>query len=364
MNKLSIYIHLPFCVRKCNYCAFYSLPAIGEETKNAYLTALKKQAETFAPYEQRSVTSVYFGGGTPSLFGAERICELLAFLRTQYRIADGAEITVEVNPGTADAKDLRLLHDAGVNRLSIGMQSSSDTELAMLGRIHGFADVQTCVQNARDAGFDNVSLDLLFALPDQSAETFETSLHDAFAMRPEHLSVYSLQVEDGTPFCERRTELNLPTEEQEETQYDLLCALAREHGYEHYEISSFAREGHYSRHNLHYWQRGEYLGFGAAAHSHWGGKRFANAPDLHAFIEDPTGFDAYKKAERIDETEMVEEDIFLGLRTSFGIPAHLVSAEKVARMVSLGLMGTQGGNVFLTERGFRVSNAVIGQLLV
>lgn len=364
MNNLSIYIHLPFCVQKCNYCAFYSLPAAGEETKNEYLKALMEQAGTFAPYETRTVTSVYFGGGTPSLFGARRLCELLGFLRTQYRVETDAEITVEVNPGTVGKQDLQTLHDAGFNRLSIGMQSSSDTELAMLGRIHSFADVQTCVQNARGAGFDNISLDLLFGLPDQTLQGFETSMRDAFALRPEHLSVYSLQVEDGTPFCDKRATLNLPSETQEETQYDLLCTLAREQGYEHYEISSFAKDGHYSRHNLHYWKRGEYLGFGAAAHSHWGGKRFANAPDLHAFISDPTSFDAYKKAERIDETEMLEEDILLGLRTSFGIPAHMVDAQKVAHMVSLGLMQTRDGNVFLTERGWRVSNAVIGQLLV
>ncbi len=364
MNKLSIYIHLPFCVQKCNYCAFYSLPAVDGETKNEYLHALKEQAKLFAGYEQRAVSSVYFGGGTPSLFGAERLTDLLNFLRTQYMIDADAEITVEVNPATVSKEDLCILKNAGVNRLSIGMQSSNDKELAMLGRIHSFADVQACVLGARAAGFDNVSLDLLFGLPDQTLQGFEKSLRDAFALCPEHLSVYSLQVEDGTPFCRMRTELHLPNEEQEEAQYERLCELAREHGYEHYQISSFAKEGRYTRHNLHYWRRGEYLGFGAAAHSHWGGKRFANAPDLHAFLDDPTSFEAYKKAERIDEAEMCEEDIFLGLRTSFGIPAHSVDAGKVARMEQLGLMGTRDGNVFLTERGFRVSNAVIGQLLV
>lgn len=364
MNKLSIYIHLPFCVRKCNYCAFYSLPAVGEETKNEYLQALTAQAETFASYEQRSVKSVYFGGGTPSLFGAQRIATLLDRLHALYRIDEDAEITVEVNPGTVGLEDLRTLKQAGTNRLSIGMQSSCDAELAMLGRIHSFADVRSCVANAREAGFANVSLDLLFGLPDQDEAKFERSLRDAIALSPEHLSVYSLQVEDGTPFCEERTALNLPSEELEESQYELLCRIANEYGYEHYEISSFAKDGRYSRHNLHYWQRGEYLGFGAAAHSHWGGKRFSTAPDLHAFLANPTGFDAYKKAERIEESEMCEEDIFLGLRTSFGIPAHLVDEGKVARMVDLGLMGTKDGNVYLTERGFRVSNAVIGQLLV
>lgn len=364
MNKLTLYIHLPFCVRKCSYCAFYSVPRADETTKDSYLQALKAQAAAFAPYEQRAASSVYFGGGTPSLFGAGRICDLLGFLRTQYSIDADAEITVEVNPATVSYDDLCAMKSAGVNRLSIGMQSSCDGELAMLGRIHSFADVKACVVLARKAGFDNLSLDLLFALPDQTMERFERSVRDAAALQPEHLSVYSLQVEEGTPFCARREELHLPSEEEEEKQYALLCALAREYGYEHYEISSFAKDGHYSRHNLHYWRRGEYLGFGAAAHSHWCGKRFATAPDIASFINDPASFDAFKRAERMDEAEMAEEDIFLGLRTSFGIPAEWVNEAKVARMVGLGLMGTRDGNVFLTERGFRVSNAVIGQLLV
>lgn len=364
MSMLSLYVHLPFCVRKCNYCGFYSLPAVSEDIKDAYRQAMKTQAVSFLPFEQREVQSVYFGGGTPSLFGASRLCDLLDFLRGHYKLADGAEITVEVNPKTADRNTLQALKSAGVNRLSVGMQSSNDAELSMLGRIHTFSDVKKCVRNAREAGFSNISLDLLFGLPDQSIDIFRQSLCDAFALEPTHLSVYSLQVEDGTPFFDRRASLHLPTEEQEEAQYDLLCALAREHGFEHYEISSFAKNGHYSRHNLHYWRRGEYLGFGAAAHSHWNGKRFSNAPDLHAYISDPLGANDYKKAERIDETEMLEEDILLGLRTSFGIPAHLVSAEHAERMLALFLMERCGENIRLTERGWRVSNAVIGQLLV
>ena len=362
MRTVALYLHIPFCVRKCNYCAFYSLPGAGEDTKDAYLKALQKQADSFP--EHRQVSSVYFGGGTPSLFGAERLVAMLDFLRTRFLIREDAEITLEVNPGTVDLPFLQRVRQGGFNRLSVGMQSGCDKELAFLGRIHTADMVKSCVKQAREAGFDNVSLDLIFALPGQSKETFAASLDAAFALNPDHLSVYSLQLEEGTPFFESRSNLTFPTEEEEEGQYDLLCQKAREAGFEHYEISSFAREGRYSRHNLHYWQRGEYLGFGPAAHSHWNGKRFANLPDLEGYLADPLGCNDYKKAERIDETEMWEEDVLLGLRTSFGIPAHLVPAPPVERMIALGLMVRRGENVALTEKGFRVSNAVIGQLLL
>ncbi len=362
MSTVSLYLHIPFCVQKCNYCAFYSLPGVEETTKDNYLQALMRQADSFP--EHRQVKSVYFGGGTPSLFGAERLKSMLDYLRTHFFIREDAEITLEVNPGTVDFPFLQTVRAAGFNRLSVGMQSGCDKELAFLGRIHTAEMVKTCMEDARQAGFDNISLDLIFALPGQSREQFADSLRYAFSMQPEHLSVYSLQLEEGTPFFDHRHALTFPTEEQEESQYDLLCSMARDAGYEHYEISSFAKNEHYSMHNLHYWQRGEYLGFGPAAHSHWNGKRFSNHPNLAGYIADPLGCNDYKKAERIDETEMWEEDVLLGLRTSFGIPAHTVPAAPVERMISLGLMARRGDNVCLTERGWRVSNAVIGQLLL
>ena len=362
MSTVSLYLHIPFCVQKCNYCAFYSLPGVEEEIKDKYLQALMCQADSFP--EHREVPSVYFGGGTPSLFGAKRLKAMLDYLRTRFFIREDAEITLEVNPGTVDLPFLQMVRSAGFNRLSIGMQSACNKELAFLGRIHTAEDVKACVEDARKAGFDNVSLDLIFALPGQSKEQLAESLRYAFSLQPEHLSVYSLQLEEGTPFFARRDTLTFPSEEAEEEQYDLLCAMAREAGYEHYEISSFAKDGRYSRHNLHYWQRGEYLGFGPGAHSHWNGKRFSNLPDLQGYLQDPLGCNDYKKAERIDETEMWEEDVLLGLRTSFGIPAHTVPAAPVERMIALGLMERNGDNVCLTERGWRVSNAVIGQLLL
>lgn len=358
---ISLYYHFPFCVRKCKYCAFYSVARTEETLLDAYFQALCLQ--TRAANEDREVVSVYFGGGTPSLFGAHRLCALLAVIREKFSLAPDAEITVEVNPATTDGNFFRALRDAGCNRLSVGMQSSDDKELRLLGRTHTFSDVQACLADARKAGFDDISLDLLFALPGQTQETFRRSLCDAFALSPTHLSVYSLQLEEGTTFYRQRQTLSFPTEDEEEAQYDLLCGLAAEHGYEHYEISSFAQEGHYARHNLRYWQRGEYLGFGAAAHSHWNGRRFSNVADIKAYLADPLGANDYRAAERISEAEALEEDILLGLRTSFGIPARLVAQERAERLCRLGLLRRDADRVALTERGWRVSNAVIGQLL-
>lgn len=362
-DALSLYYHFPFCLQKCNYCAFYSLPHIGEQEKEDYLHALQKQTLSFP--DRREIQSVYLGGGTPPLFGKERLCKLLSFLQEHKTFRPDCEITLEVNPKTADRDFLRALRNAGVNRLSIGMQSSDDAQLRALGRVHTFADVCRCVTYARDAGFDNYSLDLLFALPGQSIDGFAKSLQDAFALQPAHLSVYSLQLEEGTAFFRNRETLSFPTEETEEAQYGLLCETAQEHGFAHYEISSFAKDGYRSRHNLNYWKRGEYLGFGAAAHSHWNGKRFSNLPDLRAYLQDPLEANDYRQAERISETEAWEESVFLGLRTADGIPGTSVNAACVERMESLGLMHTlPNGNVCMTERGWRVSNAVIGQLLI
>lgn len=361
-SGVSLYVHIPFCVRKCNYCAFYSIPQADETLKDRYLAALRQQLGSFP--EQRPVFSVYFGGGTPSLFGAERITTLLSDIRNRFSLTDDCEITVEINPKTADAACFRLLRSAGVNRISIGMQSAHDEELRALGRIHTFTDVQQCMADARAAGLENISLDLLFALPGQTVERFGQSLQQALALGPTHLSVYSLQLEEGTAFFHRREQLSLPTEEEEEAQYELLCQSARQAGYEHYEISSFARGGFRSRHNLRYWQRGDYLGIGAAAHSFWCDKRFSNTADLQAYLADPLHANNYASAERIDEAEALEEAILLGLRTADGIPAEWVPHERTERMIALELMHRVGAQVALTERGWRVSNAVIGALLV
>ena len=361
-TDLSLYFHFPFCVRKCNYCAFYSVPWASEAQKDAYLDALKTQSLSFGEF--RPVPSVYFGGGTPTNFGVSRLADLLAFIREHFSLTPDCEITLEANPADVSPADLQTLREAGFNRLSIGMQTSDDALLKSLGRRHTFADTLATVNAARAAGFANLSLDLLFALPGQTLAGFTRSVRDALSLSPEHISAYSLQLEEGTAFYQKRDALVFPTEDEEEAQYDALCALLADAGFRHYEISSFAKEGFRSRHNLRYWERGDYLGIGAAAHSFWNGKRFSNSPDLLAYLASPLTANNYKAAERIDETEAWEESVMLGLRTDEGIPETLVSPEHVSRLVSLGLLTQKDGNIALTERGWRVSNAVIGQLLL
>lgn len=361
MNEISLYFHFPFCTRKCNYCAFYSVPWATEADKDQYLSALKKQCLSFP--ESRPVYSVYFGGGTPNIFGAERLCNLLDFIRSHFSLTEDCEITIEVNPCSVTAEDFRALKRHGFNRISVGMQSSDDSILKKIGRQHTFEQTIRCMENARLAGFTNISLDLLFALPDQTTGMFQQSVRDAISLNPDHISAYSLQIEEGTPFFIRRNELNLPSEDEEENQYKLLCDELSKAGFRHYEISSFAKPQKESRHNLHYWKRGEYLGFGPAAHSHWNGKRFSNINDLKAYLQDPLRANDYKETERISPEEILEEEIMLGLRTDEGIPLSLVQSNVVETLLPLGLVSVSGNRIRITESGWRVSNAIIGRLL-
>lgn len=361
MDTIALYFHIPFCSRKCTYCAFYSVAGATDEDKDAYLEALITQMHSFP--EVRPVSSVYFGGGTPNLFGASRITHLLKEANSLFSICDHCETTVEVNPGSVCLEDLKLLRQSGVNRLSIGMQSSDDDLLRFLGRQHSFRDTCECVENARRAGFGNLSLDLLFGLPHQTESQFRSTLLDALGLAPEHFSVYSIQVEEGTPLYQNRNRLSFPTEEEEEREYAVLCQEMAKAGYIHYEISSFSKEGFHSMHNMHYWMRGDYLGFGPAAHSFWNGKRFSNHPDLKEFIRAPLSTNDYSLVERISEEEAIEEEVLLGLRTNLGIPAYLVPERKVKQLCEFGYLRMDGDRVVMTEIGWRVSNAVIGQLL-
>ena len=256
------------------------------------------------------------------------------------------------------------LQKSGVNRLSIGMQSSDDRLLRFLGRKHVFSDVCACVDHARQAGLNNLSLDLLFGLPQQTEAHFQKSLEDAFQLNPDHFSVYSIQVEEGTPLFQKQKGYVFPTEEEEEREYNDLCREMANAGFTHYEVSSFAKEGFQSKHNMHYWKRGEYLGFGPAAHSFWNGKRFSNVADLNAYLQSPCSANDYAAAERISEEEAIEEEVMLGLRTNLGVDADLVPDLQVNRLCALGYLRKKDNRVIMTESGWRVSNAVIGQLLM
>ena len=362
MKTLGLYIHIPFCKSKCAYCDFYSL-ARGEARMDDYVSALAAALRAAAPgASEHLVDSVYFGGGTPTYLGADRLAALLDVVTEQYRIAPDAEITTEANPESArDASALRRLRGAGFNRISLGMQSADDAELRVVGRIHTAADVAAAVDAARAAGFDNLSLDLIYGLPAQTRERWLGNLDAALALRPEHLSCYGLKVEPGTPLWARRERAGLPDDDAQAEMYLAAVALLEARGYAQYEISNFARPGRESRHNLKYWTLGEYLGFGPGAHSDFGGRRFAVARDLDAFL---AGRTVCSEDAAITPRERAAERVMLGLRTAEGLDAALLAgAEGVLRQCEAhGLAALRGGRWRLTPRGFLVSNAVILQI--
>lgn len=362
MKTLGIYIHIPFCKSKCAYCDFYSL-ARGEGRMDDYCAALsaslRAAAERAAGY---AVDTVYFGGGTPTALGAKRLAALLDVVTACFSVAPEAEITTEANPESArDLGALRTLRAAGFNRVSLGMQSADDAELRAVGRIHTAADTIAAVEAARAAGFGNLSLDLIYGLPAQTLSRWLGNLDAALALKPEHLSCYGLKVEPDTPLWARRERADLPDDDAQAELYLAAVERLEAQGCAQYEISNFARPGRESRHNLKYWTLGEYLGFGPGAHSDFGGRRFALARDLDAFL---AGRSVYSEDAAISPREREAERVMLGLRTAEGLDASLLAgAEGVLRQCEAhGLAALSGGRWRLTPRGFLVSNAVILQI--
>ena len=357
MKTLGLYIHIPFCKSKCAYCDFYSL-AHGEAHMDGYAAALAAALRRAAPMAAEYVAdTVYFGGGTPSYFGAARLAALLDVVAKHYAVAPDAEITAEANPESARDEDaLRTLRGAGFNRLSLGMQSADDGELRAAGRIHTAADTAAAVDAARRAGFDNLSLDLIYGLPGQTRARWRANLDAAAALAPEHLSCYGLKVEPGTPLW--RDRVSVPDDDAQAEMYLDAVAYLEARGYRQYEISNFARPGRESRHNLKYWTLGEYLGFGPGAHSDFGGRRFAVARALDAFL---AGRTVYSEDAAATPRERAAERVMLGLRTAAGLDAEtLAGAEGVLRdCAAHGLAERVGTRWRLTPHGFLVSNAII-----
>lgn len=372
---LGLYIHIPFCKQKCAYCDFYSLPN-GEARMDDYADALCAHLAEFSPRAAGYlVDTVYFGGGTPSYLGEKRLIRILKTVFKKYRLAKDAEITLEANPDSAgDWKILRSLRRAGFNRLSLGMQSADDGELREIGRVHTAAQTSAAVEAARRAGFQNLSLDLIYGLPGQTLKRWQENLSAASVLEPEHLSCYGLKVEEGTPLYGRRTEICLPDDELQADMYLFAVEYLRRQGYQQYEISNFARDGLVSRHNLKYWTLGEYLGFGPGAHSDLGGVRFAYARDLEGYIRGVRGQGPLlSENDRIPPMDRDVEWLMLGLRTVRGLdPAEfearfrrrfrifLPFLEECARA---GYAVPEEGRWHLTPQGFLVSNRIIGGVL-
>ena len=375
-EKLGIYIHIPFCRSKCDYCDFYSLA--GQEGRmDSYQKALLAHLKETAPMARNcSVDTVYFGGGTPSWYGAKRLRELLKAIQKNYRVDAGAEITFEANPDSADFKTLRALHRAGFNRVSLGFQSACPGELESVNRPHTVEQGDEAVAAARKAKLKNLSLDLICGLPGQTMESWQESVEHALALDPEHLSCYGLKVEEGTPLAARAAAGEvLPDDDAQADMYLWMVERLQQAGYEQYEISNFAKPGFASRHNLRYWQLRPYIGFGPAAHSDFGGRRYSWVRDLEGYI---TG--VLKGGTLLDSQDLIPEEergceyLMLGLRTVRGIEEweyrgryFMDFAPIEARLEEFRAQGwaekTAGGRWHFTPKGFLVSNQLIGELL-
>ena len=380
-RPLSVYIHLPFCVQKCLYCDFASGPA-GTEEIAAYMRLLTKEIRSFdAISSLYRVETVFFGGGTPSVVAPFYISQILNQLRSQYEFAEKPEITLEANPGTLDAKKLVTYREAGVNRLSLGLQSVHESELKLLGRIHSFEDFQESYDLARQAGFTNINVDLMSALPKQTMGKWKKTLETVADLNPEHISAYSLSIEEGTPFYERYGEgrigrLDLPGEELDRAMYHYTKQYLESRGYHRYEFSNYAKKGFESRHNLTYWTLGDYVGFGLAAHSYLQGRRFSNPREKEAYPEASAGaYQRFRATAAQSEKEAMEEYMFLGLRTArgvsrddfqkrFGKPFPKQYEKELLELYRSDLVEQAGGRIFLTDAGIDVSNIILARFLL
>ena len=387
-RKTGLYVHIPFCIRKCRYCDFLSFPA-DDETRQNYVTRLREEIlrkgdrkDPAGGMKNRKAVSVFFGGGTPSLLSGKQLDSLMEALRSSYDLVPNAEITVECNPGTVDHEKLFSFRESGVNRLSVGIQSADDRELNLLGRIHTWEDAVRCFEEAEECGFDNRSADLMFSLPGQTPENWERTLKRVLKLNPKHISAYSLMIEEGTPFYDLYHEddllksrgerpMSLPDEESDRQMYRMTEMLLGQSGMRRYEISNYAVPGFESIHNCGYWERREYIGFGLGAFSQTAGRRYRNTSVMREYMEGDFG----RREELVlSPKEELEETFYLGLRMMKGIDLGRLPAPYkemlqryepvIEQLVEQKLLQRRGSYVALTREGIDISNYVFSQFLL
>lgn len=374
-TPLGIYIHVPFCRSKCQYCDFYSLTTKEDKWLDGYQDAVCahiKESGPLAP--DYIVDTIYFGGGTPSFFGADGMAAILNTIRKSFRVSASAEITFEANPDSISDRLLRRLRSEGFNRVSLGVQCDNDEILKKLGRPHNYAQVVAAVQRIRKFKFKNLSLDLMYGLPGQSLQDWERTLTNVLKLQPEHISCYGLKVEEGTPLYEYQEYCNLANDDTQADMYLSAIEILRQHGYRQYEISNFSRKGNVSRHNLKYWNSEPYLGFGPNASSDFGGSRFTIVRDLKAYIEGIRhGGQVLQEVQEVASRERAGEYLMLRLRTTAGIDPKVYERRYLLPFAPLeeclmeykekGLaVKTYDGRWHLTPNGFLVSNDIISNL--
>ena len=369
--KSGLYVHIPFCKSKCRYCDFNSYAKM-DEFINPYFSALIKEAEYYKDTVQ-TVDTIYFGGGTPTSVSPKLLGDTVGAFFEMFDVSADAEITAECNPGTIDFEGLKVLRQSGINRLSIGLQTTDDEKLKTLGRIHTFDDFKNCFESARRADFDNLSLDLMYGLPDQSLEDWEKTLDAALEFGAEHISCYSLKIEDGTPFA--KMELNLPDDDMVADMYELAVKKLLQQGYDRYEISNFAKAGRESRHNLKYWRCDDFLGLGAGAYSCVGARRFSNICKIDEYINavSKTGFaENWASVQTCDE--QMSEFMFLGLRfrdgvkdsefkARFGTSFTAIFGDAIKKYTDWGFFIFDGECLKFSDKGFFVSNTILADFV-
>lgn len=398
MRSIGVYLHIPFCVQKCAYCDFLSGPATRQRQQEYVESLLREIAWESKYYTEYKIQTIFFGGGTPSILEAEEIAKILDCVREYYQIDAKAEVTLEMNPGTAEWDKLLKLKKAGINRLSIGLQSADNAELKMLGRIHTYEDFQRTYYQAREAGFANINIDLMSALPGQHMDRWIQTLEKVLMLRPEHLSAYSLIIEEGTRLYENRDAwASVPDEDEYRQMYQDTKRILAKHGYHRYEISNYAQIGYECKHNKIYWQRGvwhtaDFVGFGLGASSTVGNWRWENTVDMEWYLSvfqkqkieqyDSRLTDSYSGKVCVKEAvttlsfeQQMEEFMFLGLRMmkgiskqefadSFGVNIDDVYKNELQKWLQMGMMVQKGDMVMLTNAGIDVSNTVLSSFIL
>lgn len=375
-KKMELYVHIPFCIQKCNYCDFCSFQA-SKETIDTYMNQLLREIRFWGKrLDETVISTVFIGGGTPSCIDAEYIRCLCECIKEQFALKQNAEISMEVNPGTVDDKKMETYYHSGINRLSFGLQSTREEELRYLGRIHTYEDFLNSYEFARSSGFENINIDLMSSIPKQTITSYEETLRTTAKLKPEHISAYSLIVEDGTPFA-RNPKLgqDLPSEEEEVRMYEMTGEILGEYGYEKYEISNYSLPGKECQHNLGYWSLVPYLGVGLNASSYLGKKRFENPSKLQDYLQLTTFESAWQQAEVLSKEAQIEEFMFLGLRKTEGVSKKEFKETFYESMDTLygniienamekGWMKEKNQRISLTEQGILISNQILCEFLL
>ena len=379
-KEISLYVHIPFCIKKCNYCDFLSFAGCSMLEQESYMQQLFREIECYRDVAKNYVVkTIFIGGGTPSVLQEELVEQLFRQIQAVWQIAEDAEITMECNPGTLTTRKLAEYRTCGINRLSIGLQSADNKELKRLGRIHNYEQFIANYKLAREAGFRNINVDIMAALPGQTQNSFGKTLAKLVELQPEHISVYSLIVEEGTPFADSPEVLeDLPSEAVERRMYRYTKSILNSMGYERYEISNYAKSGYACKHNQVYWTGGEYLGFGLGAASYWNGMRFENTIEIQDYVKNWDGLDINKIRRNIvpdTQKSQMEEFMFLGLRLMcgvskiefeqrFGVSIEEVYGTVIQKYEKQGYLTWNHNYLKLTDAGIDVSNIIMADFLL